>query len=682
ACKSMIRAILSKTHDPGQATQQIPRQANWIVEMNGSTPPKSRQALWSSARFVFSTPQILQNDLKLGTLDRDNARRITLLVIDEAHRATGKYAYGESISGLYSVFHGMGSPACDPMQPSKAAPFRVMALTATPGSNIEAVREIVQRLHVAHIFIRTEESLDVVPYMHGRRIEEVVVDLPPWLLAARDRLADVISRSINILCNVCHAMANPGDPRSISGFKIRLDRDRFLMRHQGGGDSGMDIPRILSEFTVAMSLAHIMQLLSEHGLRPAWTAINMWTTEVMRTKQRLGSASRAKVDCVDSKEWEVLFREFGSLIDTLDNKQSAVPGTGAAGFNVSTSSLVSSAHAPALSTVRTDVVSSFFGKSGQTSSLSTLAGRPQSLVELAPKGFLGHPKLERMVEIVRSHFGELGADDGSSKSTRIIIFSQYRGSVNEIVGVLDHLRPLVRCFRGGGRGGGGFRGRSGGSSMLSGGRAGDTDSDSMDIDGESIGGIADDASGRGLTQKEQLAVLARFRQGDTNIIVATCVGEEGLDIGEVDLIINYDAPSSPIRLLQRIGRTGRARRGKVVVFLAKGTREEDSYKKAQREYKSVQAKIASGNGLMLREDLSPPMLCPSLPPGAPLRVELHLTKDDIAVADASASNSKGSKCQATASGSRVRGGGKLGASAGIDNADMGTFRSLSLKYPT
>ncbi|KAJ2102837.1 3'-5' DNA helicase [Coemansia sp. S142-1] len=745
ACKGMIYAILSKAREQGQLTQQLPLGDKWIVEMNGSTPPKSRQALWNSARFVFSTPQILQNDLKLGTLDGDNARRIALLVIDEAHRATGKYAYGESVSALYSTFHGEETPVCDPMRPSKSGPFRIMALTATPGSNMDSVKEIVQRLHIAHIFLRTEESLDVVPYIHGRLVDEVVVELPPWLLAARDRLADVITRSINILCNVCHAMVNPGDPRSISGFKIRMDRDRYMMRHQGGGDSGMDVGRILSEFTIAMTLAHIMQLLSEHGLRPAWTAIRAWSVDVARTKQRLGSASRAKVDCVDSKEWAVLLREFSALIDALDKQDAAaVSGSSAPGPSRTATSLATSILAPTSGSQRTDVVSSFFNVSSKNPSAgsTTLAGGSKSIVDIAHKGFLGHPKLERMVDIVRAHFDAQAAHGGDS-STRIIIFSQYRGSVSEIVAVLDRMRPLVRCepfigqsktasskssaapssssargrggspsrgrggggfyrgrggFRGGGfRGGGNFRGngqfRGGGNFRARGGGMSGSasvshtvnmDSDSADIDSDVFGDIVgdDDSAGRGQTQKEQLAVLARFRKGETNIIVATCVGEEGLDIGEVDLIINYDAPSSPIRLLQRIGRTGRARRGKVVVFLAKDTREEESYKKAQREYKSVQSRIASGKNLMLREDLSPPMLPPLLTPGAPVRTEVHLTKEDIESASLADDIAKGSKGHAaTAGGSRARGSDKkLWTCEGIDASDMAGFRVLSQKY--
>ncbi|KAJ2710761.1 3'-5' DNA helicase [Coemansia spiralis] len=299
-----------------------------------------------------------------------------------------------------------------------------------------------------------------------------------------------------------------------------------------------------------------------------------------------------------------------------------------------------------------------------------------------------------MLDAVRAHFAQQADDEAS---TRIIVFSQYRGSVSEIVSVLDQLRPLARCeaFIGqsstepkparpsgserGGRGGrGGWRGGRGGNrggyrgGYRGSGSGGSPESASAEED--ALPELDEGGPGaRGQSQKEQLAVLERFREGKTNIIVATCVGEEGLDIGEVDLIINYDAPSSPIRLLQRIGRTGRARRGKVIVFLAKDTREENSYKKAQREYKSVQARIAAGTGLVLRADLSPPMVPPSLPPGMPARVELPITKADIAWDDAQPP-------KGVASGSRAK--GKRGAvpCVGIDSESHDAFAVLSYKY--
>lgn len=71
-------------------------------------------------------------------------------------------------------------------------------------------------------------------------------------------------------------------------------------------------------------------------------------------------------------------------------------------------------------------------------------------------------------------------------------------------------------------------------------------------------------------------MVHRFRHGGFNTLVSTCVGEEGLDIGEVDLIICFDAQKNPTRLVQRMGRTGRKRQGRIVVILSEGREERVS----------------------------------------------------------------------------------------------------------
>ena len=69
--------------------------------------------------------------------------------------------------------------------------------------------------------------------------------------------------------------------------------------------------------------------------------------------------------------------------------------------------------------------------------------------------------------------------------------------------------------------------------------------------------------------------MRRFKDGGYNTLVATCVGEEGLDIGEVDLIVCYDVSKSPISLTQRMGRTGRKRAGRIVVLVTEGKEDQD-----------------------------------------------------------------------------------------------------------
>ena len=84
-------------------------------------------------------------------------------------------------------------------------------------------------------------------------------------------------------------------------------------------------------------------------------------------------------------------------------------------------------------------------------------------------------------------------------------------------------------------------------------------------------GQANSADNRGMSQKEQEEVVSMFRQGACNVLVATSIAEEGLDIGEVDLIVCFDNVASPVRLVQRLGRTGRKRKGRVIMLVSEGS---------------------------------------------------------------------------------------------------------------
>lgn len=111
------------------------------------------------------TPQTLINDLEKENCD---AQDIVLLVIgkypyalghivlnirlDEAHRGTGEYAYTRIVRFMQS----------------KNPHFRILALTATPGGNPDAVQTLVDNLHISHIEIRDETSLDLRPYAHEK----------------------------------------------------------------------------------------------------------------------------------------------------------------------------------------------------------------------------------------------------------------------------------------------------------------------------------------------------------------------------------------------------------------------------------------------------------------------------------------------------------------------------------
>ena len=93
----------------------------------------------------------------------------------------------------------------------------------------------------------------------------------------------------------------------------------------------------------------------------------------------------------------------------------------------------------------------------------------------------------------------------------------------------------------------------------------------------------------GLKQQKQIETIQRFRDGETKVLVATRVGEEGLDVSEVNLVIFYDNVPSSIRFIQRKGRTGRKMAGKLVVLIAKDTIDEVYYWIGKRKITSAKA---------------------------------------------------------------------------------------------
>ena len=96
---------------------------------------------------------------------------------------------------------------------------------------------------------------------------------------------------------------------------------------------------------------------------------------------------------------------------------------------------------------------------------------------------------------------------------------------------------------------------------------------------------------QGLSPKDQVGVLHEFRNGGANVLLATSIGEEGLDIPSADLVIFYEPVSSEIRTIQRRGRTGRQRLGEVIVLIAEGTRDEGAKAMAVRREENMQRAV-------------------------------------------------------------------------------------------
>jgi Fanconi anemia group M protein len=97
----------------------------------------------------------------------------------------------------------------------------------------------------------------------------------------------------------------------------------------------------------------------------------------------------------------------------------------------------------------------------------------------------------------------------------------------------------------------------------------------------------------GVTRKIQEATIADFRDGKFNVLVASSIGEEGLDIPSVDAVIFYEPVPSEIRSIQRRGRAARLKSGEIYILMTKDTRDEYYYWSAFNKEKKMK-QIVSG----------------------------------------------------------------------------------------
>ncbi len=95
----------------------------------------------------------------------------------------------------------------------------------------------------------------------------------------------------------------------------------------------------------------------------------------------------------------------------------------------------------------------------------------------------------------------------------------------------------------------------------------------------------------GLSQKEQKKIIQEFSSGEINVLCATSIGEEGLDIPEVNIVIFYESVPSAIRKIQRSGRTARLIAGKLIMLIARTTRDETFYYVANAKEKKMHKTI-------------------------------------------------------------------------------------------
>lgn len=416
-----------------------------MAVFTGHVAPATRKELWEKSRIVFSTPQGLENDIISKRISLDD---VSLLGFDEAHKAVKEYSYVWIAKHYYT----------------NAKYPRILALTASPGSDLEKISEVCKNLFIEDIESRTEVDPDVKPYVKDIDIKWEYVYLSENLMRIRAYLINCLRERLRKIKG--YGFLRTADANAIS----RRDLISLQGQIQGkiaGGEADPSSWSAISLTAESMKVQHALELLESQGL-----------TALLKYMEKMNADSAStKVKAVKNLVADINFKSSLYLVRKLHEEG------------------------------------------------------------------VEHPKLEKIKRIIKEEL---------KKDRKIMIFNQFRDNAKKIVDTVNEVDAAhARLFVG---------------QM----KKGET----------------------GLSQKKQKEMLEGFRNGEFNVLVSTSVGEEGLDIPSVDLVIFYEPVPSAIRTVQRRGRTGRQEKGRVIMLVTKGTRDEayrwSSHHKEKRMFRTLE----------------------------------------------------------------------------------------------
>lgn len=439
-----------------------------IVNLDGMTCSTKRRDYYKTKKIFFMTPQTMNNDISKGSID---LRRITLMVLDEAHRATDGYAYSRLIRDI-----SLASGA-----------FRILGLTATPANNQNDIQAILTNLKIRNVEILEISDKEIVPYIQNKNINTIVIEQNDEGNKIDGSLRGIIKWTWDFLARKLDGPCERLIFESKKDYFTFYDYDRLnnsylknsnFYRKTKGANEIFEVYAILGMFMRWINLRKCLMNQSFESFKDNFENI-----------------------------WEKFPIESGSLYH---------------------SQLI------------------------QTPMYCRIMTAANVLTE---EQMDRHPKVIELTKIITKF---IDTNYQNSLNSRCIIFSGTRCNVffiNKRISVIPGVKSSI------------FVGKSTGDKNR--------------------------ASRQSFSNKEQVNTMNEFKKGNLNVLVATSIAEEGIDIGEIDLIICYDDGLDPIRLLQRMGRTGRVRNGEIYMLLTET--EEKKYNISRKKYETTIKALRESN---------------------------------------------------------------------------------------
>ena len=236
----------------------------------GAVSPEKRQIQWKDAQVIIGTPQGIENDV-LG--DKIALENVSLLILDEAHHATGDYSY---------CFLAQ--------QYMKKANFtRILGLTASPGSDAEKIKEVCKHLHIEAVEIRTLDDPDVAQYIQETTTEWLSVNLPT-------SFAEILVFLKECSLSRLRQVKQYGYLNTLDVRKKELLMVQAQLFSEAQGNKDPNVFHSLSLLAGALKVEHAIELLETQGIAPLYSYFQKLEVEAREGKTKAAQALAADIN--------------------------------------------------------------------------------------------------------------------------------------------------------------------------------------------------------------------------------------------------------------------------------------------------------------------------------------------------------------------------------------------------
>jgi len=272
------RPLINQHYDSFKDLMTIPKEQ--FVVLTGKIVPEKRVELFYENQIIFYTPQTLRNDLVNRKYSLES---VCLIIFDEAHHATGDYAY-TLIADEFVDQNPDGT---------------ILGLTASPGSTKEKIKILCENLHIPleNIHTRTRKDVDVKTYLKPMDIYKIGVNLTELMGDAYLAVQTLLEERLQYLSQLGFLSVRADNlyTKVIRKDLIKLNSE--LVRLVKGDGDKTGVYSSLSVNAQALILFHMLELIEQQGL----DVLLIYLTKVKQDARKKASSKAVKILASDHR---------------------------------------------------------------------------------------------------------------------------------------------------------------------------------------------------------------------------------------------------------------------------------------------------------------------------------------------------------------------------------------------